>query len=46
LSRDFLKENNAITTVEIPSFGYITRELKRIDDTVKSLSDVGLKTLS
>ena len=38
---DLLKENNAITTVEIPSFGYITRELKRIDDTVKSLSALG-----
>jgi len=38
---DLLKENNAITTVEIPSFGYITRELKRIDDTVKALSAMG-----
>lgn len=38
---DLLKENNAITTVEIPSFGYITRELKRLDDTVKALSAMG-----
>lgn len=38
---DLLKENNAIKTVEIPSFGYITRELKRLDDTVKSLSAMG-----
>jgi hypothetical protein len=38
---DLLKENNSIKTVEIPSFGYITRELKRLDDTVKSLSAMG-----
>lgn len=38
---DLLKENNAIKTVEIPSFGYITRELKRLDDTVKAMSAMG-----
>lgn len=38
---DLIKENNAIKTVEIPSFGYITRELKRLDDTVKALSAMG-----
>jgi len=38
---DLLKENNSIKTVEIPSFGYITRELKRIDDTVKAMSALG-----
>lgn len=38
---DLLKENNQIKTVEVPSFGYITRELKRLDDTVKSMSAMG-----
>jgi len=38
---DLLKENNAIKTIEIPSFGYITRELKRLDDTVKAMSAMG-----
>lgn len=38
---DLLKENNTIKTVEVPSFGYITRELKRLDDTVKAMSAMG-----
>lgn len=37
---DLLKENNAITTVSIPSFGYIKRELERLDANFKAMSSM------
>jgi hypothetical protein len=37
---DLLKENNAISTVSIPSFGYIKRELERLDANFKALSSM------
>lgn len=43
---DLLKENNAITTVSIPSFGYIKRELERLDANFKALSSMDQGTAS
>jgi hypothetical protein len=37
---DLLKENNAVNTVSIPSFGFIKRELERLDSNFKALSSM------